>query len=90
MAFHDRSELCISIHATREGGDAKKLLNAVARGSFQSTPPVRAATTARQMAEGRPHISIHATREGGDRFRERSFSAIKISIHATREGGDFT
>ena len=33
---------------------------------FQSTPPVKAATTAVKPAKAQPQISIHAAREGGD------------------------
>ena len=54
---------------------------------FQSTPPVKAATTiARRTA--RVSISIHAAREGGDLLEWSGYCKKNISIHAAREGGD--
>ena len=56
----------ISIHATREGGDALWSPVFVAALLFQSTPPVRAATKTQRELWRKVDISIHATREGGD------------------------
>ena len=56
--------------------------------SFQSTPPVKAATAyalAFQLIEA---ISIHAAREGGDQQAPSIAKEVAISIHAAREGGD--
>ena len=56
----------ISIHAAREGGDGGFLLLFTAAFLFQSTPPVKAATTLVEYRRGMAAISIHAAREGGD------------------------
>ena len=56
--------------------------------TFQSTPPVKAATS---LIENLPIIiiiSIHAAREGGDQHLSALRAALYISIHAAREGGD--
>ena len=63
--------------------------NSKAAGTFQSTPPVKAATGMLYLRYILNCISIHAAREGGDGI----IGAIKlrrmeISIHAAREGGD--
>ena len=39
----------ISIHAAREGGDSRHPLGAVCSDTFQSTPPVKAATSPRAI-----------------------------------------
>ena len=39
--------------------------------TFQSTPPVKAATTVGALPVGQRRISIHAAREGGDNLRTR-------------------
>ena len=57
---------CISIHAAREGGDDNQLNLRAALNGFQSTPPVKAATTMDMLLQQRVLISIHAAREGGD------------------------
>ena len=56
---------------------------------FQSTPPMRVATTSRRVDRMRPQISIHATHAGGDSRKSKSVLYIMISIHATHAGGDF-
>ena len=56
--------------------------------SFQSTPPVKAATRADKVRLDDIFISIHAAREGGDAMRRSRSAALPISIHAAREGGD--
>ena len=55
---------------------------------FQSTPPVRAATSPRALRRSWASISIHAAREGGDALLRELPFRTKISIHAAREGGD--
>ena len=56
--------------------------------SFQSTPPVKAATIRVLIKSIEYGISIHAAREGGDSHGRRQAKAAGISIHAAREGGD--
>ena len=58
--------LWISIHAAREGGDVCCYGQPVIINSFQSTPPVKAATVRLFVFERTTPISIHAAREGGD------------------------
>ena len=66
--FHRRI-LLISIHAAREGGDAEASSTIQGSLSFQSTPPVKAATVAGIQGCYSSLISIHAAREGGDARR---------------------
>ena len=67
-------EVCISIHAAREGGDFSRSCSTLHGISFQSTPPVKAATGAYIDELSEIPISIHAAREGGDRsFRCTTF-----------------
>ena len=56
----------ISIHAAREGGDARAALMQPPYAIFQSTPPVKAATAKPFFLAVFVPISIHAAREGGD------------------------
>ena len=56
----------ISIHAAREGGDLYSNQIASLQGIFQSTPPVKAATSSTNRQCNHSGISIHAAREGGD------------------------
>ena len=57
--------------------------------AFQSTPPVKAATSVFASDRIRLIISIHAAREGGDTMAESNqYGRLDISIHAAREGGD--
>ena len=79
----------ISIHAAREGGDIydRRIVGCLIR--FQSTPPVKAATSAIMTGYTLAAISIHAAREGGDSPCPRvKLPKLFISIHAAREGGD--
>ena len=55
---------------------------------FQSTPPVKAATSGVYVFRPQATISIHAAREGGDRNNLPCRAVNYISIHAAREGGD--
>ena len=58
---------------------------------FQSTPPVKAATSLCRRSSAGNIISIHAAREGGDESAPEDWQTkLEISIHAAREGGDFT
>ena len=56
----------ISIHAAREGGDSDVYNYTGLSATFQSTPPVKAATPQRRVRHPCGAISIHAAREGGD------------------------
>ena len=56
----------ISIHAAREGGDLSFVLHSRTSATFQSTPPVKAATVFTEGTDIPLIISIHAAREGGD------------------------
>ena len=59
--------------------------------TFQSTPPVKAATAGIPLSALEGLISIHAAREGGDCDAANCMDDyIYISIHAAREGGDYT
>ena len=78
----------ISIHAAREGGDAKFDSINVIGNIFQSTPPVKAATLSKCISCPSSSISIHAAREGGDIVLGVAVALGNISIHAAREGGD--
>ena len=56
---------------------------------FQSTPPVRGATTrSRRGVQPPEDISIHAPRAGGDADTPSGLFCAVISIHAPRAGGD--
>ena len=56
--------------------------------TFQSTPPVKAATCRLSISDYADTISIHAAREGGDCKFCAARHGVDISIHAAREGGD--
>ena len=60
----------ISIHAAREGGDVFVNQPEAGYPIFQSTPPVKAATSCCKPNFAFYHISIHAAREGGDFARK--------------------
>mgnify|MGYP003177590064 FL=1 len=66
MAYCPRGGRHISIHAAREGGDLVKLFYQKKQNIFQSTPPVKAATSEFIATPLLSAISIHAAREGGD------------------------
>ena len=66
MGFYVGTFVGISIHAAREGGDSLSLSKSTAGAAFQSTPPVKAATTKTAEIDATQQISIHAAREGGD------------------------
>ena len=86
-----KTEVNISIHAAREGGDfLRQLGKSQAVKKFQSTPPVKAATVCSLILNVYAAISIHAAREGGDQKILDEEGEGNISIHAAREGGDCT
>ena len=70
------TRLTISIHAAREGGDLCISIAGRCTLSFQSTPPVKAATMEFYMACPFLVISIHAAREGGDRNQTGLYAAV--------------
>ena len=59
----------VSIHAAREGGDVYGGTLPAALQEFQSTPPVKAATSRKPLKRLLALVSIHAAREGGDIMR---------------------
>ena len=81
--------LIISIHAPRAGRD--KLSNAryIPDNTFQSTRPVRGATTSAGSSPGVSSISIHAPRAGRDASDLEGQHYVLISIHAPRAGRDW-
>ena len=68
----------ISIHAAREGGDQKTDVEKAYPSLFQSTPPVRAATSLGHHAAVTGRISIHAAREGGDQRRRTALALAEV------------
>ena len=56
--------------------------------SFQSTRPMRGATTNAQTNERNDDISIHAPHAGRDRVSPHLRDLLGISIHAPRAGRD--
>ena len=82
------AELMISIHAAREGGDTPNSLCCFMSQTFQSTPPVKAATrTTCTMLHGLKFQSTPPVKAATRRGRMLIISH-RISIHAAREGGD--
>ena len=83
-----KKPLVISIHAAREGGDGQGYACSVGRKAFQSTPPVKAATSdfagvfARSLFQSTPPV------KAATRLRKFDPVPFGISIHAAREGGD--
>ena len=80
----------ISIHAPREGCDARRLYCGDHAGQFQSTHPARGATAHYAYNIIVRRISIHAPREGCDVHIFRHRGCPVISIHAPREGCDLS
>ena len=83
----------ISIHAAREGGDGTRKPRRNAADGFQSTPPVKAATSRVFFCSAGLSISIHAAREGGDGIiwtttkQEDTFQSTPPVKAATRNTG---
>ena len=78
----------ISIHAPRAGCDGGLLLSEKAAAEFQSTHPVRGATTILGVGFLKVLISIHAPRAGCDNRDSQPKVVLQISIHAPRAGCD--
>ena len=79
----------ISIHAPRAGGDQKIIKFCWHCGRFQSTPPVRGATSLDAIARTTEGDFNPRPPCGGRHDRDRhSGSRDAISIHAPRAGGD--
>ena len=79
----------ISIHAPREGSDLARLLGCGWDTVFQSTLPVRGATTAwRSTGEMISRFQSTLPVRGATHFFVVSFQHFLISIHAPREGSD--
>ena len=72
MLYEALANGLISIHAPREGSDAGKRISMARHQRFQSTLPVRGATTIRLPKARNGEISIHAPREGSDLCWPRS------------------
>ena len=72
IQIYDRLITMISIHAAREGGDINRQDPKINSFSFQSTPPVKAATYLSSASILPLSISIHAAREGGDSVPHRA------------------
>ena len=80
--------LDISIHAAREGGDLVLLQHTICQYIFQSTPPVKAATSFfDDMQPEFPFQSTPPVKAATKIFNFR-YPIYDISIHAAREGGD--
>ena len=78
----------ISIHAPRAGSDSPAVGSALSYPTFQSTLPVRGATSAENTRVSQEQISIHAPRAGSDIFSISTQERSSISIHAPRAGSD--
>ena len=85
--FGRRKILLISIHAPRAGCDQIERAWSLCC-AFQSTHPVRGATSDRGYAPIYARISIHAPRAGCDTVMEIATAIQQISIHAPRAGCD--
>ena len=64
--YFESADYKISIHAPRAGGDERGLYGQRRIMIFQSTPPVRGATSKAMILCAGQWISIHAPRAGGD------------------------
>ena len=76
----------ISIHAPREGGDARRVLEEPPSIYFNPRPPRGGRRKRIEQEAYNSIISIHAPREGGDVLAYLFNLPIMISIHAPREG----
>ncbi len=86
--FHLFAGKGISIHASREGGDAIEKYEPRVEVDFNPRlPRGRRLVDFFHLFAGKG-ISIHASREGGDESSGRQDGEESISIHASREGGD--
>ena len=78
----------ISIHAAREGGDDDFVPLEFKRIAFQSTPPVKAATTPDGQTYYIAGFQSTPPVKAATLTYSATPSASPISIHAAREGGD--
>ena len=78
----------ISIHAPLAGCDFRSRRGWWSRRRFQSTHPLRGATSFRHSRSVFLVISIHAPLAGCDEIRKRGSPDISISIHAPLAGCD--
>ena len=78
----------ISIHAPLTGSDLCLLTQLAHSLLFQSTLPLRGATTKGSGDQKDQQISIHAPLTGSDRWASSSWAAVSISIHAPLTGSD--
>ncbi len=78
----------ISIHAPRAGCDHMAAAFSSVCAAFQSTHPVRGATTILGVGFLKVLISIHAPRAGCDNRDSQPKVVLQISIHAPRAGCD--
>ena len=77
----------ISIHAPLTGSDRSQSAETGTR-KFQSTLPLRGATTGKEARDYISRISIHAPLTGSDAFQESAGFGLCISIHAPLTGSD--
>ena len=78
----------ISIHAPHAGCDACSFLHSISPVLFQSTHPMRGATSAQSCYCAFQMISIHAPHAGCDYNRFHVITIVCISIHAPHAGCD--
>src|SRR3990172_4078909 len=79
----------VSIHAPNEGSDAAKETVMARCFEFQSTLPMKGATTRSHRQIAFCIVSIHAPNEGSDVAGNYIIRALRVSIHAPNEGSDF-
>ena len=78
----------ISIHAAREGGDVSASSTLRRPRTFQSTPPVKAATMSLACTVRARLFQSTPPVKAATQMRELTVPLLYISIHAAREGGD--
>ena len=89
IQIYDRLITMISIHAAREGGDSKLYIINFQFFGFQSTPPVKAATSSSMSwISSFPFQSTPPVKAATRQTQAGGRIARAISIHAAREGGD--
>ena len=85
---HNAPVLDVSIHAPGEGSDLPARSSGCHRVWFQSTLPVKGATTTAPIDRSQHPVSIHAPGEGSDVSALFVFRGFGVSIHAPGEGSD--
>ena len=78
----------ISIHAAREGGDGRGAGLHFRGCTFQSTPPVKAATSSRGRIARAQGFQSTPPVKAATAGKQAVLAQPRISIHAAREGGD--